>query len=269
MAIIDTSEDGMLKIFMHDLQNGQIYILIIELRDPSIHAIEFVLKDDSHDRWLKLNHINFQIEIPASDAPVIISHSDSSTPKDLIDHRANSQWEGRPVSLSQQHKQHYDNALTELPNHLSKGIILNKSWNSYPTGGIKPVNDNRDKLRSCMQYSYLRKYNIEDWLQKHSEGNAKGTTSTAAVVENFIGGTYAMSRRIYHVHNYEIVVSFLVIILVKLTGLVLRCFTGVYVNTVQVRGWCHPKRYGQKTRNWFQGHVKAILRLSFRRIDPQ
>ncbi|KAK7410487.1 hypothetical protein VNO78_01298 [Psophocarpus tetragonolobus] len=185
-------------------KNGEIYMVIIELCDPSIHAIEFVLRDGSQDRWLKLNHRNFRIEMPASDTPVI-SRSDSSTTKDLIERKAYSQWEGRPSSLPHQQKQHCDIALRELPNHLSKGITF-KSRNSYPTGGIKPVNDDRDKLRSGKQYSYLRNYNIEDWLQKHSEGHAKGTVSTADLVANFIGGGDVMSRQIYHVHNYEIMV---------------------------------------------------------------
>ncbi|KAG5045456.1 hypothetical protein JHK86_014862 [Glycine max] len=100
--------------------------------------------------------------------------------------------------------QNYDIALRELPSHLPKGITLTKSRNSYLTGRIKPVNDNRDQLRSGMHYSYLRKYNIEDWLQKHSEGHAKGAISTAALIENFIGGTDVLSKQIYHVHNYEI-----------------------------------------------------------------
>jgi alpha-glucan,water dikinase len=39
---------------MFKLQNGEIYLLIIELRDPNIHAIEFVLKDGNRDRWLVL-----------------------------------------------------------------------------------------------------------------------------------------------------------------------------------------------------------------------
>ncbi|KAH1125071.1 hypothetical protein GYH30_014609 [Glycine max] len=102
--------------------------------------------------------------------------------------------------------QNYDIALRELPSHLPKGITLTKSRNSYLTGRIKPVNDNRDQLRSGMHYSYLRKYNTEDWLQKHSEGHAKGAISTAALIENFIGGTDVLSKQIYHVHNYEIMV---------------------------------------------------------------
>ncbi|WRX30291.1 hypothetical protein QQP08_022778 [Theobroma cacao] len=33
------------------VKNGETYVVNIELRDPKIHAIEFVLKDGSHDRW--------------------------------------------------------------------------------------------------------------------------------------------------------------------------------------------------------------------------
>ena len=93
---------------------------------------------------------------------------------------------------------------------------LTKSLNNYLTGRIKPVNDNRDQLRSGMHYSYLRKYNIEDWLQKHSEGHATETIWTTTVIENFIRGTNVLSKKIYHVHNYEIMVSFVVIILVMI-----------------------------------------------------
>lgn len=33
------------------LQKGELYLLTIELRDPNVHAIEFVLKDGSRERW--------------------------------------------------------------------------------------------------------------------------------------------------------------------------------------------------------------------------
>lgn len=117
-------------------------------------------------------------------------------------------------------QQHYDDAVRELQNQLSKGITLNESQNSYPTGGIKPVNDNNDQLRSGMLYPYQRRYNVEKWLQKHSEEHAKrtylSTTALINLIENCIGGTDIMSRQIYNVHNYEIVVSFPVIIHVML-----------------------------------------------------
>nr|POE82188.1 alpha-glucan water dikinase 2 [Quercus suber] len=60
-------------------KNGEVYLLIIELWDPNIHAIEFVLKDGSRDRWLKLNHGNFRIEIPENDATPSIWRTDFAT----------------------------------------------------------------------------------------------------------------------------------------------------------------------------------------------
>ncbi|OIW14562.1 hypothetical protein TanjilG_14948 [Lupinus angustifolius] len=194
------------------LKHGQIYMLIIELRDPNIHAIEFVLKDGSRDRWLKLNHGNFRIEIPASDPP-LISHSDFSIPKELIESKAYSLWEskGRPKSTPQQQKQHYEDALRELQNQLSKGLALNELRNSYPTEGVKPVTDNNDQLRSSMLYSsYQRRYNVEEWLQKHSEEHAKrtnlSTTALINLIENTIGGKDVIPRQMFNVNNYEIVV---------------------------------------------------------------
>ncbi|XP_019438469.1 PREDICTED: alpha-glucan water dikinase 2 isoform X2 [Lupinus angustifolius] len=193
-------------------KHGQIYMLIIELRDPNIHAIEFVLKDGSRDRWLKLNHGNFRIEIPASDPP-LISHSDFSIPKELIESKAYSLWEskGRPKSTPQQQKQHYEDALRELQNQLSKGLALNELRNSYPTEGVKPVTDNNDQLRSSMLYSsYQRRYNVEEWLQKHSEEHAKrtnlSTTALINLIENTIGGKDVIPRQMFNVNNYEIVV---------------------------------------------------------------
>ncbi|CAI9291740.1 unnamed protein product [Lactuca saligna] len=39
------------------------YVVNIELRDPKIHAIEFVLKDSKHDKWLKMNGVSFHINL--------------------------------------------------------------------------------------------------------------------------------------------------------------------------------------------------------------
>ncbi|KAK9072122.1 hypothetical protein SSX86_008554 [Deinandra increscens subsp. villosa] len=39
------------------------YVVDIELRDPKIHAIEFVLKNSRHDKWLKMNGASFRINL--------------------------------------------------------------------------------------------------------------------------------------------------------------------------------------------------------------
>lgn len=121
-------------LYVHaKLQKGELYLLTIELRDPNLHAIEFVLKDGSRERWLvsislfilifassshthactvikcwhvfarlKLNHGNFRIEIPETDPTTLMP----PIPKELIERNACLAWEskGRPVSLPQQEK---------------------------------------------------------------------------------------------------------------------------------------------------------------------
>ena len=112
------------------MQNGEIDCIIIELREPKICAIEFVLKDGVDDKWLvllnywafqralffffptkyfvlvlsrlKLNQGNFRIEVPVMDA----RNSCPPVPKDLIERYAYLRWEskGRPVSSSHQQK---------------------------------------------------------------------------------------------------------------------------------------------------------------------
>ncbi|XP_042987360.1 alpha-glucan water dikinase 2 isoform X2 [Carya illinoinensis] len=189
-------------------KSGEIYLFVIELRDPNIHAIEFVLKDGNRDRWLKLNHGNFRVEIPESDAT--LSHP--TIPKDLIERKAYLLWEskGRPVSSPQQQKRDYDDALGELQIQLSKGLSLNELRSSYLTANTRSMATDREEIRSHMPHSYQRRHNVDQWLQKHSEGHAKSTrllsSSLLNLVEKSMGGDKVLSQQCYHVGNYEIVV---------------------------------------------------------------
>ncbi|KAL8256653.1 hypothetical protein R6Q59_031720 [Mikania micrantha] len=45
------------------IKDGDVYVIDIELRDPKIHAIEFVLKNTRHDKWLKMNEASFCIKL--------------------------------------------------------------------------------------------------------------------------------------------------------------------------------------------------------------
>ncbi|XP_030934954.1 alpha-glucan water dikinase 2 isoform X1 [Quercus lobata] len=188
-------------------KNGEVYLLIIELRDPNIHAIEFVLKDGSRDRWLKLNHGNFQIEIPENDP----TPSHPPIPKDLIDRKAYLLWEsrGRPISSPLQQKKDYDDALREFQSQLSKGLSLNELQSSYLTAGASTrfTTNNREEFRSRIPYSYRTRHNVEQWLQKHSEGHMRVQSSALLnLIEKSMGGDIVVSRQSYHVGNYEIVV---------------------------------------------------------------
>ncbi|KAL6297180.1 hypothetical protein ACE6H2_005322 [Prunus campanulata] len=189
-------------------KKGELYLLTIELRDPNLHAIEFVLKDGSRERWLKLNHGNFRIEIPETDPTTLMS----PIPKELIERNACLAWEskGRPVSSPPQEKRDYEDALTDLQSQMSKGISLNELQCSFSNSSSKRMVDNREQLRSGMSYSYKRKHNVEQWLQKHSTGSAKNASmpnsALMELVDKSMGGDDVVSWISYHVGNYEIVV---------------------------------------------------------------
>ncbi|XVF36561.1 hypothetical protein REPUB_Repub19eG0068200 [Reevesia pubescens] len=191
------------------VKNAEIYVVNIELRDPKIHAIEFVLKDGAQDRWLKLNHGNFRVEIPEYDAGV----PSPSIPKDLIDRKAYLIWEskGRPQSSPEQQKRDYADALTELQNQLSKGISLNELQCSYMNASTKTkVRDDMEPSRCGTQSSYHRRHDVEKWLQRQSKGHENNTGRSSStlmdLVEKSVGGNNVVSLQNYFVGNYEIVV---------------------------------------------------------------
>lgn len=108
-------------------------------------------------------------------------------------------------------QQDYEDALIEVQNQIAKGISLNELHSSFSTSSTKRVVDNREQLKSGMTYSYKWKHNVDQWLQNHTTGPAKTTMTNSALmdlVDKSMGGDDVVSRRSYHVGNYEVVVSF-------------------------------------------------------------
>ncbi|KAF5194960.1 Alpha-glucan water dikinase protein [Thalictrum thalictroides] len=156
------------------VKSGDIFFITIELRDQKIHAIEFVLKDERHDKWLKLNHKNFQIKIP--EGVKIYSHT--SIPKDLVERKAYFLWEsmGRPRNSPQQQQENYEVALRDLQSQLSKGISLNELQSSFQAPGSKRAADNKESssvVDSVTSSSYHRRHDVGQWIHQRSQGKAK------------------------------------------------------------------------------------------------
>lgn len=106
----------------------------------------------------------------------------------------------------------YDDALRELQSQLSKGLSLNEQQSSYLTAGANPrfTTNDREEFRSRIPYPYRRRHNVEQWLQKHSEGHVRVRSSALLdLIEKSMGGDIVVSRQSYQVGNYEIAVSFL------------------------------------------------------------
>ncbi|KAJ4701488.1 Alpha-glucan water dikinase [Melia azedarach] len=224
------------------VKSGETYAVNIELRDPKIQAIEFILKDGSHDRWLRLNHGNFRIEIPQTDEN--ICHL--PIPKDLIERKAYQIWEskGRPQSSPHEQQQDYNNALRELQCQLSKGISLKdlqsnmitstkteadnrEQFRLTPYTSTKTVDnreqfrhevppyastkrvDNREPFRHEVPPYACKRRDVGKWLQKQSKGCAKSTTVPSSfmdLVGKSMGADNVISRQNYHMGICEIVV---------------------------------------------------------------
>eukprot|EP00257_Ricinus_communis_P020529 XP_015579774.1 LOW QUALITY PROTEIN: alpha-glucan water dikinase 2 [Ricinus communis] len=190
-------------------KSGEFYVVNIELRDPTLHAIEFVLKDGGSNRWMRLNNGNFRVDLPDHDENTI----HPPVPKDLIQHKAYLIWEskGRPVRTPEQQKQDYDDAVRELQNQLIRGTSLNDVQSSCISASTntKALADSREQS-SCVHSSYCRRHDVDHWLHKHSVGHERSTNMPFSafmdLVERTTGGDKIVTGQNHHVSNYEIVV---------------------------------------------------------------
>ncbi|KAF9608229.1 hypothetical protein IFM89_008184 [Coptis chinensis] len=193
------------------VKSGDAHLVTVELRDPKVYAVEFVLKDERQERWLKLNHQNFRVEIPNA----VNSASHPPIPKDLVERKAFFLWEsmGRPRNSPEQQQKNYELALQELQSQLSRGISLNELQNSFLPAKTKKVADSKEPsavVDSVTSSTYHRRHDVGQWLHKRSQGQAQIPCSVSSglinVVEKAIGGESVVSRQSFQVGNHEIVV---------------------------------------------------------------
>ncbi|XXG55807.1 hypothetical protein AAC387_Pa03g3394 [Persea americana] len=201
------------------IKNGENYVISIQIKDPKIHAIEFVLKDERQDRWYKLKQGNFRIEIPKD----IACGSYPLIPKELVERKAYLLWEskGKPRNSPQQEKQDYEDALRELQNQLSRGISLDELQSSL-LGATNTRNANNKErepadikerptfVNSSFSFSHHKRHDVGRWLVKRSEGQQNGasfpSSSLLNLVEKTMGGNDVTFRQAFHVGNNEIVI---------------------------------------------------------------
>ncbi|XP_010520833.1 PREDICTED: alpha-glucan water dikinase 2 isoform X2 [Tarenaya hassleriana] len=188
------------------VKSGDSYVLILELRDPRVRAIEFVLKDGSHNRWLKLHDGNFRIDIPQID----LQSSRHLIPKNLIDHRAYQIWErkGRPRNSPHEQQQDYEAAVRELQEELAKGMSLDELQNKDTIKDRRPMSNERNQTGYLPPSSYRRKHDVQKWLQKYAEPlNKSGSVSISSLVDLVKrSAENIVSQQSFHVRNHEIVV---------------------------------------------------------------
>nr|XP_011464043.1 PREDICTED: alpha-glucan water dikinase 1, chloroplastic isoform X2 [Fragaria vesca subsp. vesca]XP_011464044.1 PREDICTED: alpha-glucan water dikinase 1, chloroplastic isoform X2 [Fragaria vesca subsp. vesca] len=96
--------------------------LKIEIDDPAIQAIEFLIVDESQNRWFKNNGGNFHVKLPLKE----MSISNVSVPEDLVQIQAYLRWErkGKQMYTPEQEKVEYEAARTELLEEVARGASI-------------------------------------------------------------------------------------------------------------------------------------------------
>lgn len=103
-------------------KTGDIAFLTIDIRDTQLDAIEFILKDDSSNRWFKLHGGNFRLVLPEPDS----SLSEVSIPEKLVQVQAFLRWErkGKQSYSPEQQEKEYEEARKELQDEVLRGVSI-------------------------------------------------------------------------------------------------------------------------------------------------
>uniref|UniRef100_A0A1D1ZGH5 Alpha-glucan water dikinase, chloroplastic n=1 Tax=Anthurium amnicola TaxID=1678845 RepID=A0A1D1ZGH5_9ARAE len=104
--------------------------LKLEIDDPDVQALEFLILDETQNKWFKNNGQNFRIQLPRRDnmkqnvslnvtPPVLL-------PEDLVQIHAYLRWErkGKQQYTPEQEKEEYEAARAELLQEIARGVSV-------------------------------------------------------------------------------------------------------------------------------------------------
>lgn len=103
--------------------------LRIEIDDPAVQAIEFLVFDEARDKWFKNNGQNFLIQLQTSrNEGQDATASAIVVPEDLVQIQSYLRWErnGKQSYTADQEKVEYEAARAELIEELNRGVPLEK-----------------------------------------------------------------------------------------------------------------------------------------------
>nr|TKW21402.1 hypothetical protein SEVIR_4G161000v2 [Setaria viridis]TKW21403.1 hypothetical protein SEVIR_4G161000v2 [Setaria viridis] len=138
------------------VKSGDNSTLRIEVDDPAVQAIEFLIFDETQNKWFKNNGQNFQIRLQSSrhDGNGASGASSSATstlvPEDLVQIQAYLRWErkGKQSYTPEQEKEEYEAARAELIEELNRGVSLEKLRAKLTKAPDAPESDESDSPAS-------------------------------------------------------------------------------------------------------------------------
>ncbi|KAA8529608.1 hypothetical protein F0562_034292 [Nyssa sinensis] len=104
------------------LKSGSNSFLKIEIVDPAIQAIEFLIFDESQNKWFKNNGENFHVKLPLKEK----LNPNVSVPEDLVQIQAYLRWErtGKQMYTPEKEKEEYEAARIELKEEIARGSSI-------------------------------------------------------------------------------------------------------------------------------------------------
>ncbi|KAI4383012.1 hypothetical protein MLD38_008897 [Melastoma candidum] len=131
--------------------------LKIEIDDPAIKALEFLILDEARNKWFKNNGENFHVKLPLRE-----KLPNTPVPEELVQIQAYIRWErkGKQIYSPTQEKEEYEAARLELLEEIARGKsieeirqkLLNRNERKEETSSRKgetsssPVPVSRDKI---------------------------------------------------------------------------------------------------------------------------
>ncbi|KAF8016389.1 hypothetical protein BT93_H1790 [Corymbia citriodora subsp. variegata] len=100
---------------------GEKSFLKIEIDDPSIKAVEFLILDEAQNKWYKNNGENFHVKFPLREKIPNVP-----IPEDLVQIQAYLRWErkGKQMYTPEQEKEEYEAARFELLEEVARGTSI-------------------------------------------------------------------------------------------------------------------------------------------------
>ncbi|CAH9102815.1 unnamed protein product [Cuscuta europaea] len=104
------------------VKSGTGPLVRLEIDDPAIEAIEFLVFNEAQNKWIKNNGGNFRIKL----SPSAIKITNATVPEDLVQIQAYLRWErkGKQMYSPEKEKEEYEAARTELLEEISRGASI-------------------------------------------------------------------------------------------------------------------------------------------------
>ncbi|KAL0408586.1 UNVERIFIED_CONTAM: Alpha-glucan water dikinase, chloroplastic [Sesamum radiatum] len=102
-------------------KSGSNAILSIEIEDPGVQALEFLIFDEAQNKWYKKSGGNFHVKLPVRESRT----PNVSVPEDLVQIQAYLRWEkkGKQIYTPKQEEEEYEAARMDLLEEIARETI--------------------------------------------------------------------------------------------------------------------------------------------------